>query len=253
MKFIANEDWYPTEQSKMLCLVSRLKGKAYSSIACGINRNGTVNFASTDAILVLLEQAFADIDEQNVACRQILKIKQGRKDTATHISDWFEVAQKKKLSDNALINHLYDSLHPNIKAQIQNRVILRHSIPTDLTSYLIEVRHIDAVLRSTNPNYTTSSLASGSHSSLPLYSTASPLSAAKISPAIVWTSSDAENHRIPRNEAEKSAKQNYCFENKLCSWCYDPGHRARVCAEARWNKDKKKSADKKTIIEEEKV
>ena len=79
------------------------------------------------------------------------------------------------------------------------------------------------------------------------------LSAAKLSPTIVWTSSDAANHRIPRNEAEKSAKRNYCFENKLCSWCYDPGHRARVCAEARWNKDKKKSADKKTIIEEEKA
>ena len=115
MKFIANADWYPTEQSKMLYLVSRLKGKAYSTIAYGINRNGTANFASTDAILVLLEQAFADIDEQNVACRQILTIKQGRKDTATHISDWFEVAQKTKLSDNALINHLYDTLHPNIK------------------------------------------------------------------------------------------------------------------------------------------
>ncbi|VDB96360.1 Bgt-51754 [Blumeria graminis f. sp. tritici] len=221
MKFIANADWYPTEQSKMLYLVSRLKGKAYSIIAYGINRNGTANFASTDAILVLLEQAFASINEQNVACLQILTIKQGRKDTATHISDWFEVARKTKLSDNALINHLYDSLHPNIKVQIQNRVMLRQPLPTDLTSYLIEVRHIDAVLRSSNPNYTTSSLSSGSHSSLPLPSTASPpppgdpmnLSAAKISPVIVWTSSDAENHRIPRNEAEKSAKRNYCFEN----------------------------------------
>ena len=139
--------------------------------------------------------------------------------------------------------------------------MLRQPLPTDLTSYLIEVRHIDAVLRSTNPSYTTSSLSSVSHSSLPLPITASrpppgdpmDLSAAKLNPTIVWTSSDAANHRIPRNEAEKSAKRNYCFENKLCSWCYDPGHRARVCAEARWNKDKKKSADKKTIIEEEKA
>ena len=79
------------------------------------------------------------------------------------------------------------------------------------------------------------------------------LSAAKTSPTIIWTAADAINHRVPRNEAEKNAKRIYCFENKLCSWCYDPGHRARVCAEACWNKGKRKSPDNKTILEEEKA
>ncbi|KAI0991760.1 hypothetical protein K3495_g16427, partial [Podosphaera aphanis] len=141
MKFIANEDWYPSAQSKMIYLISRLKGKAYSTIAYGINRDGTVKFASRDAILVLLEQAFADVDECNSARRKILTLKQGQKDTSTHISDWFEVAQKTELSDNALINHLYDSLHPAIASHIQNRIMLRQALPTDLTSYLVEVRH----------------------------------------------------------------------------------------------------------------
>ncbi|KAI0992342.1 hypothetical protein K3495_g15844, partial [Podosphaera aphanis] len=154
MKFIANGDWYPSEQSKMIYLVSRLKGKAYSTIPHGINRNDTVNFPSTDAILVLLEQAFADVDECNSARRQILTMKQGQKDTSTHISDWFDIVQKTQLSDDALINHLYDSLHPTIVYHIQNRVMLRQELPTDLTSYLVEVRHIDAVLRSSNPDYT---------------------------------------------------------------------------------------------------
>ncbi|KHJ30265.1 hypothetical protein EV44_g1963 [Erysiphe necator] len=70
---------------------------------------------------------------------------------------------------------------------------------------------------------------------------------------ITWTSDDAANHRIPRNEAERCAKRAYCFENKLCSWCYDPGYRARVCAEAKWNKGKTKSAENKTVIEQEKA
>lgn len=56
MKFIANKDWYPSEQSKILYLVSRLKGKAYAIIAHGINRDGTIKFPSANHILVLLEQ-----------------------------------------------------------------------------------------------------------------------------------------------------------------------------------------------------
>ena len=96
------------------------------------------------------------MDKCNSARRKILTLKQGQKDTSTHISDRFEVAQKTELSDNALINHLYNSLHPVITSHIQNRIILRQALPTDLTSYLVEVRHINAVLRSTNPTYTKS-------------------------------------------------------------------------------------------------
>lgn len=163
MKLIANRDWYLNEQSKMLYLVSCLKGKAYSTISHGINIDGTIKFTSTKAILVLLEQAFADVDKYNAAWWEILTIKQGQKDTLTHISDWFNVAQKTGLSNNALINHLYDSLHPAIVSHIQNRVMLRQSLPTDLISYLVEVRHIDAVFRSSNPSYTKSKHSTNSH------------------------------------------------------------------------------------------
>ncbi|KAI0999671.1 hypothetical protein K3495_g8522 [Podosphaera aphanis] len=154
MKFIANGDWYPSEQSKMIYLVSHLKGKVYSTISHGINRNGTVNFSSADAILVLLEQTFADVDECNSARRQIPTMKQGQKDTSTQISDWFDIAQKTQLSDDTLIIHLYDSLHPTIVSHLQNRIMLRQELPTDLTPYLVEVRHINHVLGSSNPGYT---------------------------------------------------------------------------------------------------
>ena len=270
MKFIANKDWYPDEQCKMLYLVSRLKGKAYSTISHGINRDGTIKFTSSEAILVLLEQAFADVDECNTARREILTIKQGQKDTSTHISDWLDVAQKTGLSDDALINHLYDSLHPAIVSHIQNRVMLRQPLPKDLTSYLVEVRHIDSVLRSSNPNYTKSKYSTNSHhifsppvpnfTTLPASSPTSPpagepmdLSASSLNRNITWTAVDATKHRIPRNEAERCAKRAYCYENKLCSWCYDPGHRARICAEARWNQGKTRSADNKTVVEQEKA
>ncbi|VCU40966.1 Bgt-20517 [Blumeria graminis f. sp. tritici] len=87
MKFIANSDWHPNEQCKMLYLISRLRGKAYSTISQGINRDGTFKFTSCESILLLLEQAFADMDECDAARSTILKIKQGQKDTSTHISD----------------------------------------------------------------------------------------------------------------------------------------------------------------------
>ncbi|VCU39461.1 Bgt-20629-2, partial [Blumeria graminis f. sp. tritici] len=124
-------------------------------------------------------------------------------------------------------------------------------MPTDLTSYLVEVRHIDAVLRSSDPNYTKSKPVSGTYfpSTLPFSAiTSTPigepmdLSSATTIPKTTWTAVDAATHRIPQTEAEKCAKRSYCFENKLCSWYYDPGHRARVCAEARWNKDKPRNA-----------
>ncbi|VDB90598.1 Bgt-20887-4, partial [Blumeria graminis f. sp. tritici] len=73
------------------------------------------------------------------------------KDTDSHLINWYEVAQKTELSDDALINHLYNSPHPTILSHLQNRVMLRQELPTDLSSYLIEVCHIDAVLRSSDP------------------------------------------------------------------------------------------------------
>ncbi|KAI0992991.1 hypothetical protein K3495_g15193, partial [Podosphaera aphanis] len=135
--------------------------------------------------------------------------------------------------------------------------MLRQPLPDDLTSYLVEVRHIDAVLRSSNPGYTKekSNASNHHHSSLPVPNSTAPpnpfaadpmdLSASNLGRNITWTSTDAANHRIPRNEAEKCAKRAYCFENKLCSWCYDPGHRARICAEARWNKVSDQSRDQR--------
>ncbi|KAI1007212.1 hypothetical protein K3495_g996 [Podosphaera aphanis] len=239
----------------MIYLISRLKGKAYSTIAYGISRDRTVKFASNVAILVLLEQAFADVDECNSAPRKILTLKQGQKATSTHISDWFEVAQKTELSNNALINHLYDSLHPATASHIQNRIMLRIALSTDLTSYLVEVRYIDAVLRSTNPTHTKgkSTLNTYQPTVQPVISPDSPpmedamdLSASKIGPSVTWTAVHAANRRIPRNDAARQVKRTYCFKNKLCSWCYDPSHRAWSCAEARWNHGK-------TVIEAEKA
>ncbi|KAI0992272.1 hypothetical protein K3495_g15914 [Podosphaera aphanis] len=142
--------------------------------------------------------------------------------------------------------------------------MLRQELPTDLTSYLVEVRHIDAVLRSSNPDYTNNKvIPQGNYHPLisPIHNQAiippedpMDLSAARISPpTVMWSSTDAINRRKPINEAEKIAKRAYCFENKICSWCYDPGHRARFCAEAPWNKGKVKSADNKTINEAEKA
>ena len=79
------------------------------------------------------------------------------------------------------------------------------------------------------------------------------LRASRISPTVTWSSTDAINRRIPSNVAEKNAKRAYCFENKICSWCYDPDHRAGVCAQAPWNKGKVKSADNKTKNDAEKA
>ncbi|KAI1000354.1 hypothetical protein K3495_g7842 [Podosphaera aphanis] len=156
--------------------------------------------------------------------------------------------------DDALINHLYNSLRRTIVAQIQNRAMLRQSIPKDLNSYLVEVRHINAVLRSANPNYTKNKPSVSNYYSLALFLPAPTtlpatqpdgdlmdLNVANLSHMITWNANDAANHRIPRNEVEKCVKRAFCFENKLCSWCYDPGPRARICAEELWNQNKSNS------------
>ena len=68
------------------------------------------------------------------------QLSKAKKDTSTHISDWFDVVQKTGLSDDALINHLYDSLRPAIVSHIQNCVIIRQPLPIDIASYLVKVR-----------------------------------------------------------------------------------------------------------------
>ena len=206
----------------------------------------SVKYTSVDAIFVLLEQTIGEIEPSNAARRKILTIKQGQKDTASHLIDWYEVAQKAELSNDALINHLYNSLHPTIVTHLQNCVMLRQELPMDLTSFLIEARHIDAVLRSSDPQYTKAPNVLSILSREMIDSSVS-----KSTQFAIWSPTDTENHRISRHDKERSAKPKYCFENKLCSLCFDPSHHARICPKAHWNQDKRRYNNNKIFDQDE--
>lgn len=78
------------------------------------------------------------------------KSSQARK-TQPHVSlTGLTNRKKNELTDDALKSHFYDSLHPAILYHIHNCVMQRQSLSTNLTSHIVELRHIDAVLRSGN-------------------------------------------------------------------------------------------------------
>ena len=125
-------------------------------------------------------------------------------------------------------------------------------MPTDLTSYLVKVRHIDAVLRSSNPNYTKikpipeTYISPTLPSVTPNISIGEPMDLISVKTILktTWTTADAANHRIPRAGAEKYAKRAYYLENKLAASATTlvielestPKHVGRKTSQEMWRK-----------------
>ena len=65
LKLRANNDWYPTEDSKLIYYISRLKGKAFGQVQGRIDQDGNINFANVAEVVAILQVAFGELDEKS--------------------------------------------------------------------------------------------------------------------------------------------------------------------------------------------
>ena len=259
-KLTANADWYPTEIAKMIHLKSRLRDKAYNAVIHGFGIDGTISFSSVQEIMTLLQESFGNTDEEGTAQSDIMTIKQNHKPTIEFLNEWSEIAAKTGFDDKAKIAHLKHALHPEVLIRLQHLQLSLVPLSTTLPGFLHQIRHIDSVIRSTNPDYVKSkitlppsvlkTLTPDTHAHTPFTASeggeAMDLNAAttKYAPP-VWT--NTQGNKIPQNDEERQARREFCFAHGLCNWCNAQGHKATFCAKAPWNSGKTVSKDGVTI------
>ena len=255
-KLTVNTDWYPTETAKMLYLKSRLRDKGYRAVIHGFAVDGTISFSSVQEIITLLQQSFGNTDEEGTAQLDIMKLKQNHKPTVEFLNEWSEIAAHTGFDDKAKIAHLKHALHPEVLIRLQHLQLSLVPISTTLPGFLQQIRHIDSIIRSTNPDYTKNkatpspavikTLTPDTPTTFPTSEgdDAMDLNAATTK-HLVWT--NAKGNKIPQTDEERKARREFCFKHGLCNWCNAKGHKATFCAKAPWNSDNAVSKDGVTI------
>ena len=225
-KLRRNADWYPDEASRLIYFKSRLRDKAYTAVQHGFGLDGTIHFPDVAAVITLLQQSFGDIDEEGTAQSDIMKLRQGHKPTIEFLQDWLAVASKTGFDDKAKIAHLKNALHPEVLTRLSQLLLSNTPIATNLTDFLAQIRHIDSVIRTMNPDYTKTK----SPSTVTL--TPRPFSVPEIANTPLTTSqggdimdlsalewSNPDGTRRPKNDEERKARKAYNIKHGLCLWC----------------------------------
>lgn len=244
----------------MIHLKSRLRDKAYNAVIHGFGIDGTISFSSVQEIITLLQQSFGNTNEEGTAQSEIMKMKQNNKPTIEFLNEWSEIAAQTGFDDKAKIAHLKHALHPEVLTRLQHLQLSLVPISTTLPGFLNQIRHIDSVIRSTNPDYFKNkatlspsvlrTLTPDTYAPTPFTTSeggdAMDLNAATTrNTPLVWA--NAQGNKIPQNDEERKARREFCFTHGLCNWCNAKGHKATVCAKAPWNSDKTVSKDGITI------
>ena len=257
-KLAVNADWYATEEDKMRYFKTRLRDDAYNVIEHGFAEDGTVLFKELSEIITLLRQSFGNVDEKGTSQQTIMKLRQNAKPTIEFLNEWLEVAQKTGFDDEAKIAHLKNALHMKVLERLTHLQLSHTPIAKDLTGFLAQIRHIDSIIRSIEPNYTKAKQTPNhnprflhTHTpevTTPLVTTTDGGDAMDLNAAMVeWSNPDGT--RRPKNDAERKARKEYNLKHGLCLWCDTPGHMATYCYKARWNSGKTIGKDGVTTSE----
>jgi hypothetical protein len=239
LKLRTNADWFPTLQSQMAYVYSRLGGSAAGQLKHGITKDGTITFGSVDEMIHILQQAYGDVDPVHTAQQRVLTDRQNLRQTDLFLSEWQENALASGLSDNTLIALLHTSLHPKILQRLS--FTPKENQPTTAQSFLAWIRQVDATLRVAEPQYWKSKALAAPAPRFASTSTFNPdamdLSAVGTSP-VEWSATDVKNKRRPKNQAERDARKAYNSAHNLCQWCCEASHTSTACPTAPWNKGK---------------
>lgn len=251
IKLRVNADWYPDEFHRMSYFLSRLRGKAKGQVKGGQTITGDITFKNVQEIVDILNSAFGDINEKATSQASLFSILQGNRSLAAFLPEWQETASTSQFGDEALIALLKRALHSEITSRLSFIPLDQHK--ADIFGFVAQIRGIDNILRSVNPNYHRNkaqpvpglpAVATTSSSPVGLTTTdggsAMDLSMMEIGPPCdPWTAKDVTDKRKPKTLNERDAKKKYCFANGLCTWCYGK-HSGNVCPTAPWNQGKAK-------------
>ena len=116
-KMITNADRFPTPQSRLTYLTSRLQGIAYAQLQ-PYSRNGVFHLQDYQEGLDVLERAFGDPNKVGTARRELLLWKQTNKEFGTFFAEFHRLALESEMHEDALPTLLENALSKELREQL---------------------------------------------------------------------------------------------------------------------------------------
>lgn len=123
-KLTVNRDRFPTPQSRMAYVTSRLRGDPYAQVLPHI-RNGVCQLKDYDEILDLLDRAFGDPNRINNARKSLFRLRQSNKDFSTFFAEFQRLALEGDMPEESLSTLLEEAISRELKG-----MLLHHEPPS---------------------------------------------------------------------------------------------------------------------------
>jgi len=112
-----NRDRFPTPQSRMTYVTSRLKGQPYAQILPYIVK-GVCRLPDYEAILDLLDRAFGDPNRINNARNELFRLRQANKEFSTFFAEFQRLALEGEMSEDSLPVLLEQAINRELRAML---------------------------------------------------------------------------------------------------------------------------------------
>lgn len=145
LKLARNADHYPTEASKIRYSVSRLTGKALDQVEPKVKKDGTIDFATTNDLIIYLEIAFGDPDEKGTSQRELQNLRQTNRAFSDYLADFRRMADRTGYGEEAKRAALLAGL-----SQETQQALVVLDLPEPLEEVIAKVQKIDNKLRAFN-------------------------------------------------------------------------------------------------------
>jgi hypothetical protein len=146
-----NQDKLDTEEKKVMCAVSYLRGSAYTWIQRRVDqyilKKGDVPhdvkriFQSYSVFMGEMDQYFQRVDEAHLAEKKLLELRQ-KSDASSYAVEFEKWAAILKWNDDALRTKFFAGLKPEVKAQLR----LREKEISTLTELIESAIRVDSIL-----------------------------------------------------------------------------------------------------------
>lgn len=120
-KLMGNADHYPTEQDKIIYVLTRVGGQAFGFIEPRAKQNAVDAFQKAEDILDALYSVYGDQNKQRTARREFNKLIQGTKPFQLFYAEFRRLAAVLQYDETSLIDELQDKVSYSIQDQMVNQ------------------------------------------------------------------------------------------------------------------------------------
>ncbi|KAG9590725.1 hypothetical protein KCU77_g7838, partial [Aureobasidium melanogenum] len=230
-KMSVNYDRFPTAQSRLAYLSSRLEGRAYLHIQPYI-RNGVHTLSDYEEGLQVLERAFGDQNRARNAQNALLALRQKNQEFGQFFAEFHRLALESGMHEDALPMILEAALSKELRQQL---TMVPGDIPNGdyhaYAKYLQELENRRRYFSIVEPaTLRQPALAHRQPAPRP-----TPVATVPVRLAAVATNSGPSAgepitiDNVKGRRITEPGVREFCFKNELCFYCKTPGHTSMNC------------------------